>query len=100
MDECTDDLNRACESMESMKGDPRYFLSELADDHNFVETKKGYAKEMVTGFIKLNGATIGVVANRTELFDNGESVEKFDEVPTAEGCEKAAEMINFKNCLI
>lgn len=50
---------------------------------------------MVTGFIKLNGATIGVVANRTELFDNGESVEKFDEVLTAEGCEKAAEMINF-----
>lgn len=43
---------------------------------------------MVTGFIKLNGATIGVVANRTELFDNGESVEKFDEVLTAEGCEK------------
>ena len=57
VDECTDDLNRACESMESMKGDPRYFLSEIADDHNFVETKKGYAKDMVTGFIRLNGIT-------------------------------------------
>ena len=51
MEECTDDLNRACESMESMKGDPRYFLSEIADDHNFVETKKGYAKDMVTGWM-------------------------------------------------
>ena len=59
------------------------------------EIRKNYAKEMVTGFIKLNGATIGVVANRTELFDNGESVEKFEEVLTAEVCEKAAEMINF-----
>ena len=75
--------------------DPAYVLSMISDSNLFVEVKKAYAKEMVTGFIKLNGATVGVVANRAELFENGKSVEKYDNVLTAEGCEKAAEMINF-----
>ena len=93
--ECTDDLNRLCTDVNNGAADPAYVFETVSDDGLFIEVKKNYAEEMVTGFIKLNGATIGVVANRTELFDNGESVEKFDEVLTAEGCEKAAEMINF-----
>ena len=93
--ECADDLNRVCAGIEGGMADPAYVLSLISDSNVFVEVKKAYAKEMVTGFIKLNGATIGVVANRAELFDNGKSVAKFDNVLTAEGCEKAAEMINF-----
>ncbi len=30
--------------------------------------KKDYAKEMVTGFIRLNGQTVGVVANRSKVY--------------------------------
>ena len=41
---------------------------------------------MVTGFIKLNGATVGVVANKS--IDAGN-------VLTADGCEKAAEFVKF-----
>jgi acetyl-CoA carboxylase carboxyltransferase component len=93
--ECADDLNRVCAGIEGGMADPAYVLSMISDSNLFVEVKKAYAKEMVTGFIKLNGATVGVVANRTELFDNGKSVAKYDNVLTAEGCEKAAEMINF-----
>ena len=48
--ECTDDLNRACESMENMRGDARYLLAEISDGHVFFETKEDYAKDMVTGF--------------------------------------------------
>lgn len=96
VDECTDDLNRACESMESMKGDPRYFLSEIADDHNFVETKKGYAKDMVTGFIRLNGMTVGAVANRSKVYDEeGNTAEEFDGTLSAMGCKKAAAFVKF-----
>lgn len=93
--ECADDLNRVCTGIEGGMADPAYVLSMISDSNLFVEVKKAYAKEMVTGFIKLNGATVGVVANRAELFDNGKSVAKYDNVLTAEGCEKAAEMINF-----
>ncbi len=56
-EECEDDLNRACASMDVMKGDARYLLSEISDGHAFFETKADYAKNMVTGFIKLNGMT-------------------------------------------
>ena len=58
MEDCEDDLNRACENVDTMKGDPRFVLSEISDNHNFLETKKDYAKSMVTGFIQLNGLTV------------------------------------------
>lgn len=94
--ECTDDLNRACENMETMKGDPRFLLSEISDGHVFFETKAGYAKDMVTGFIKLNGMTVGAVANCTEVYDaEGNKAETFDSVLSARGCNKAAEFVQY-----
>ena len=42
------------------------------------------------------GATVGCVANRTEVCDEeGKVVEKFDAVLTKQGCEKAADFVNF-----
>ena len=95
-EECVDDLNRACASMDIMKGDARYLLTELSDSNVFFETKADYAKDMVTGFIKLNGMTVGAVANCTEVHDEeGNVTEKFDSVLSFRGCEKAAEFIKF-----
>jgi len=94
--ECTDDLNRASAELASCVGDTSIALSVIADDNAFFETKADYAKDMVTGFIKLNGMTVGAVANRTEVCDEeGKAVEKFDAVLTAKGCEKAADFITF-----
>lgn len=95
-EECTDDLNRVCEGIENAAADPVYTLMAISDNGIFLEMKKDYAKAVVTGFIKLNGATVGAVANRTELFDEeGKSVQKFDGV-LCPGCsEKAADFINF-----
>lgn len=96
MEDCTDDLNRVCESMENMKGDARYLLSEIADNHVFFETKRDFAKNMVTGFIQLNGMTVGAVANATEIYDeNGTKTESFDSTLTPKGCDKASEFIAF-----
>ncbi len=95
-EECADDLNRACENLGAMKGDPRYVLGEIADDHIFLETKKDYAKDMVTGFIRLNGTTVGAVANCTEAYDEeGKKTEEFANVLSARGCGKAADFITF-----
>lgn len=94
--ECEDDLNRACENLDTMKGDPRYVLSEISDGHLFVEAKADYAKEMVAGFIKLDGMTVGAVANCTEIYDaQGSKTEEFDAALSARGCNKAAEFISF-----
>ncbi len=94
--DCEDDLNRACESMDAMKGDPRYLLAEMADGHAFFETKKDYAKDMVTGFIRLNGMTVGAVANCSEVYDaEGNRAEEFEPVLSARGCNKAADFVQF-----
>lgn len=95
-DECTDDLNRVCENLDGCKDDTRLVLTHISDSNLFIETKKGFAPNMVTGFIKLNGMTVGAVANAAAVFDeNGEKKESFDVSLTARGCNKAAEFISF-----
>ncbi len=94
--ECTDDLNRAAAELANCVGDTSIALSTIADDNVFFETKAAYAKDMVTGFMKLNGVTVGAVANRTEVYDaEGKVAEKFDAVLSAAGCEKAADFVSF-----
>ncbi|MBQ1852913.1 MAG: carboxyl transferase [Lachnospiraceae bacterium] len=94
VDECTDDLNRPIMFLEDDCADPALTLSNLSDNGEFVEIKADYAKEMVTGFIKLNGATVGAIGNRTALKD-GKNKEKFDAVLTAAGCRKASAFVNY-----
>ena len=95
-EECTDDLNRVNAEIANCVGDTSIALSILADNNNFFEIKKNYAKHMVTGFIRLNGVTVGCVANRCEVCDEeGKVAEKLDAVLTKKGCEKAADFVNF-----
>jgi len=80
-DEVNDDLNRASE-IEGNVEDVLFVAKELSDNKLFVETKKGYATEMVTGFIKLDGQTVGLLGNqKTSL--------------TAKGCRKAADFVRY-----
>lgn len=96
IDECTDDLNRVNPEIAGCVGDTSIAAAILADNNNFFEIKKNYAKNMVTGFIKLDGQTVGVVANRSEICDEeGNVAEKLDAVLTKKGCEKAADFVNF-----
>jgi acetyl-CoA carboxylase carboxyltransferase component len=95
--DCTDDLNRVNPEIESYAGDTALALTLLADDQSFMELKSAYAKDMVTGFLRLNGLTVGAVANRAEILDEeGNVAEKFDGgILTVEGCQKAADFVNF-----
>ena len=96
VDDCSDDLNRVCADLANAAGDTAILLSNIADDQDFVETKADYAKEMVTGFLKLNGTTVGAVANRTEVYGaDGEKAEEFEAVLTARGARKAAKFVKF-----
>ena len=70
--ECQDDLNRICENLGACTGDTALALSMISDNNFFMEVKKAYEPCMVTGFIRLNGTTIGCVANRTEVYEDGE----------------------------
>ncbi|HWT75460.1 MAG TPA: carboxyl transferase domain-containing protein [Mobilitalea sp.] len=91
-DECTDDLNRLLPALSS---DSKRALADISDNNYFFEIKADYAKEMVTGFIRLNGVTVGAVANRTEVIDNsGKVTDHFDGSLTTAGCYKAESFVN------
>ncbi|RKM56922.1 carboxyl transferase [Butyrivibrio sp. XB500-5] len=95
-EECSDDLNRACENLDGAVADPSVIARQISDNGFFFETKRNFAKDMVTGFIRLNGATVGLVGNRTAVYDeNGKEAEKFEDKLSAGACEKAAEFVNF-----
>ena len=96
-DECMDDLNRMVDNFAAEVADPAVALADLGDNNFFLEEKAGYAKEMVTGFICLDGMTVGAVANRTAEFDeDGKVAAKYDARLTTAGCEKAAAFV--KKC--
>ena len=95
-EECTDDLNRICADIANASEDTAIALAQIADNQILVETKKDYAKEMVTGFIRLNGMTVGVVANRSKVYNAEAEVEaEFDSFLTVDGCKKATDFVNF-----
>ena len=80
-EELTDDINRVSVT-DGLSG--KALIEELADASEFVEVGAGYAKEMLTGFVRFGGVTCGVVANNGA--ENGGVI-------TSEGAKKAAKMI-------
>lgn len=94
--ECADDLNRICADLANTTEDTGILLSRIADNQYFLELKKEYAKDMVTGFIRLNGQTVGTVANRSVIYDAEGNAEKVsDGSMSVDGAEKAARFVEF-----
>ncbi|MDE5864172.1 MAG: carboxyl transferase, partial [Lachnospiraceae bacterium] len=84
--DCVDDLNREIPNLEGLADDARAVLTHISDSNVFVELKREYAKDMVIGFIRLNGTTVGCVANQVK--DGGD-------VLSVKGAYIAAEFVNF-----
>jgi propionyl-CoA carboxylase beta chain len=68
---CTDDINREEEKLQTLvPDDPNrpYDITELitavVDDGNFLEVQPHYAKNIVVGFARLAGKSVGIVANQ------------------------------------
>jgi propionyl-CoA carboxylase beta chain len=66
-----DDLNREDESLQSLiPADPNKpydmmtIIESVVDDHNFFGIMPHYAKNMITGFARLAGRPVGIVANQ------------------------------------
>lgn len=85
--EAFDDLNREDEALNSIVTDNseaeidiKGVIKAVADSYDFVELKASFATNMVIGLIRLNGATVGVVANNGKL--------------SVSACEKAYSFIN------
>ena len=70
-----DDINRISENIYSYipdNGDSfdiRNIIKEVADNAVFTETSADFAPNVVTGFMRLNGVSVGVVANNTAEYN-------------------------------
>ncbi len=94
--ECTDSLNRQLNNVSNELDDVTLALRDLSDNQTLVEVKSTYAKEMVTGFIRLNGMTVGTIANRTAILDeSGTIISEYEDVLTTAGCYKAEKFVAF-----
>lgn len=68
---CTDDIRREDEKLQTIvPDDPNkpYDMKEIihmvVDDHNFFEIMPYYAQNIITGYARFNGYSVGIVANQ------------------------------------
>lgn len=72
--ECQDDMNRLVEDLNSIipessnkAYDMKDIIKNLVDYGNFFEVQPYYAQNIITGFARLNGASIGIIANQPKV---------------------------------
>lgn len=71
---CTDDVNREETALDTLvPTDPnkpyniREIIESVVDDKNFFEVQPYYAGNIIVGFARLDGKTVGIVANQPEV---------------------------------
>ena len=91
-----DDPNRLADTLTNIlpadhrKGyDMRQVIRAIADNGDFLEVKEEFAANMVIGFIRLDGSTVGIIANQPQVLDGR---------LTGEGSRKEARHIRFCDC--
>jgi len=69
--ECDDPIDRICESLNSIIPDVatkpynvKDVIEEIVDYGEFLEVHRNYAKNIVVGFARFNGMSVGIVANQ------------------------------------
>lgn len=82
-DDAADDANRVLTGFEGYATDAAEALTQIADNSQFIELKAGFGSEMVTGLMRLDGVTVGAVANSA------------DAVLSTDGCRKAEQFVYF-----
>lgn len=90
-----DDPNRSSEDLALYAKTPADLLREIADDHLLFETKKDYGPDMLTALMKLNGCTVGVLANRNRTSGKNGAPSAATPKLSARGASKAARFVRF-----
>ena len=79
---CQDDLNRLVPEIAGSASVPAAILGAVSDNGFYFELGASYGTSLTTAFIRMNGATVGCVANAETAL-------------THQGCWKAADFVNF-----
>jgi len=69
--ECTDDLNRREERLNAIMPDSpgkaydmKEIVTAIVDDGDFMEVQAYYAGNIITGYARMNGKSVGIIANQ------------------------------------
>jgi acetyl-CoA carboxylase carboxyltransferase component len=91
-----DDPNRDVEGLDELIPDDRkkYYdmgkvIEKIFDQGSFLEVKKAFARNIITGFARLDGYSVGVVANQPRFLSGSLTVDSSD---------KEARFIRFCDC--
>ncbi|MHB2026627.1 MAG: acyl-CoA carboxylase subunit beta [Elusimicrobiota bacterium] len=92
----SDDPARISPSLDSIAAadakkpyDMRGVISEIADGHRFLEVHRNFAQNIIVGFIRLSGESVGVVANNPAVLSGALDID---------ASEKAARFVRFCDC--
>ncbi len=83
---CADELNKVLPEESQKPYDMHRVLYPVFDNQEFFEMKPGFAKNMITGFARLSGHVVGVVANQPNHLGG---------VIDIKGAEKGARFVRF-----
>ena len=91
-----DDLNRLCPELHTIVPtepnkpfDMHHVIESIADNGDFFEIKKEFASEIIVGFCRMNGKTVGIVANQPMVMAGS---------LTTDSSDKQARFIRFCDC--
>jgi propionyl-CoA carboxylase beta chain len=91
-----DDANRIDDSLDTLVPanantpyDMKELILKIADEHDFYEIQADYAKNMLTGFIRIEGQTVGVYANQPMVLAGCLDIDS---------SRKAARFVRFCDC--
>src|SRR5690554_1468436 len=76
--------------------DMREIIERLVDDSDFEEYKEGYGKTILTGYARIDGWAVGIVANQRTLVKTKKGEMQFGEVIYSDSADKATRFI--ANC--
>lgn len=95
VDETSDDPNRQTPELGQCGSDAEKMLESLSDGGFCVELGKNYGCHITTAFIKMNGMTVGAVANNGVKRNADGEAEKIDTIICPKAARKAADFISF-----
>lgn len=76
--------------------DMREIINRLVDDSDFEEYKEGYGKTILTGYARIDGWAVGIVANQRKLVKTTKGEMQFGGVIYSDSADKATRFI--ANC--
>ncbi len=71
-------------------------IERLVDDSEFVEYKAGYGQTLITGYARIDGWSVGIVANQRKVVKNKKGEMQFGGVIYSDSADKATRFIS--NC--